>query len=391
MSTDDTQDIMLQAQCLCKGFTFTAQITRQNLPLEGSMCHCTSCRNVTGAMYSSDTNWPGPRDEVLNSNLKRYEFTANVTVMFCGTCSAPMFWDEHYQNKANHLSVFTGVLKDVDDGNLIRFVDQIFVGDTEDGGISPWLQDVNHNGPKPRIWEGRSGKSNELHEDLLAAKGNVPSEKVAKTGIPMHCRCKGVQLVFRPGNVNFSTMDPKDIPGYIDRASHKHLATLDPCNSCRLSIGVDMMNWTFALPAQIEFAEASEGNKFPQNTHELKSAVQSQERDPRYGTLTFYASSPDVQRYFCSRCSATVFYTVDDRPDVIDVAVGLLHAPEGARAESVLAWNLGAQMMSEKEFGDTWRGNLVKSVKAGSEKWRTKKGYEKTWFRVNGEEAQNKA
>ena len=80
---------------------------------------------------------------------------------------------------------------------------------------------------------------------------------------------------------------------------------------------------------------------------------------------------------------------MDDRPNVIDVAVGLLHAPEGARAESVLTWNLGAQMMSEKEFGDTWRGNLVKSVKAGSEKWRTRNGYEKTWFRANIEGAQD--
>ncbi|CAG7563093.1 unnamed protein product [Fusarium equiseti] len=391
MSTDDNQDIMLQAQCLCKGFTFTTQIPRQSLPLEGSMCHCKSCRNVTGAMFSSDTNWPGPLNIILDSDLKRYEFTANVTILFCGTCSTPMFWDEHYQNKPNHLSVFTGVLKDVEDGNLIKFVDQIFVGDTKDGGISPWLQDVNHDGSKPRLWEGRSGKSNELDEDSLASKGTVLSEKVAKTGIAMHCRCKGVQLVFRPSNVDFSTMDLSDIPGYIDRKSHKHLATLDPCNSCRLSTGIDMMNWTFALPAQIEFAESSEGSKFPQNTHELKNAVQSAERDSRYGTLTFYASSPDVQRYFCSRCSATVFYTVDDRPNVIDVAVGLLHAPEGARAESVLAWNLGAQMMSEKEFGDTWRGNLVKSVKAGSEKWRIKKGYEKTWSRLNIEEAQKKS
>ncbi|KAL4731188.1 hypothetical protein ACLX1H_000149 [Fusarium chlamydosporum] len=391
MATAESNPITLKAQCLCKAFTFSAEVPRQLLPLEGSMCHCTSCRNVTGAMYSSDTNWPGPLDEVLNSELKRYKFTSNVTLMFCGTCSTPLFWHEHYSDKPEHLSVFTGPLQDVDIAGLIKFVDQIFLGDTEDGGVSPWLQNVNQNGSKAQLWKGRARKSEELHDDWLNTLGGPVSGGIKNEGIPLHCRCKGVQFVFRPSNVDFSVMDTSSVPFFIDPKSHKHLATLDPCNSCRLSCGVDMMNWTFALPAQIEFAEGRDGTGFPENTHVLRDAVQSPERDSRYGTLAMYRSSPDVQRYFCSQCSALVFYTTDDRPQVIDVAVGLLHAPEGARAESVLTWHLGAKMMGEDDFGNTWRGAFAKSVKEGSEKWRVEKGYPKTWSRLARENAQNEA
>ena len=57
-----------------------------------------------------------------------------------------------------------------------------------------------------------------------------------------------------------------------------------------------------------------------------------------FGILKHYRSSSEVTRHFCSDCGATIFYDADDRPHVLDVAVGLLSAPEGARAESWLEW-----------------------------------------------------
>jgi hypothetical protein len=340
-------------------------------------------------MYSSDTDWPGSREEVLNSELKRYKFTSNVSVMFCGTCSTPLFWHEHYQDKPQNIGVFTGVLQDVGIKNFIRVEHQIFVDDTQDGGVSPWLRNVNPDGSRTRLWKGRRNVSEELKDNWSGSAASPVSATVSKKGIPLHCRCKGVQFVFRPSNVDFSEAETSSIPFYVDPKSHKHLATLDPCSYCRLSVGVDMMNWTFALPAQIEFAENPEEGSFPRNTHELKDAVENPNRDPRYGTLAIYRSSSDVQRYFCSQCSALVFYTVDDRPDVIDIAVGLLHAPEGARAESVLTWHLGVKTMSDKEAGDSWRDVFARSVNETAEKWRIEKGYPKTWKRLASEGAKN--
>ncbi|KAF5670082.1 hypothetical protein FHETE_4765 [Fusarium heterosporum] len=389
--TTDGEKVTLTAQCLCKAHTFSAEIAQPKLPLDGSICHCTSCRNLTGAMYSSDAHWPGPSDVIVNSDLKRYTFTSNCSILFCGTCGSAMFWNEHYPDEPQNFLVFTGILDNMELKGLVKFAQQIFVGDTIDGGVSPLLRDINHDGTKLRCWKGRAGKSEELSDGWPGGEETIAIGNAEKGDIPLHCHCKGVDLVFRPSNVDFSTMNTDSVPSYIDPKTHKHLATLDPCNSCRLSCGVDIMSWTFALLKQIDFPQNSGESSFPQSTNELKEAVENSAKDKRYGSLAMYRSSPDVQRYFCSQCSAVVFYAVDDRPDLVDVAVGLLHAPDGARAESVLSWNLGAKMMGVEDYVGGWREEFANAVKETSENWRIKNDYPKAWSRIKSEKAQKKA
>ena len=57
-----------------------------------------------------------------------------------------------------------------------------------------------------------------------------------------------------------------------------------------------------------------------------------------FGTLKEYQSSPEVIRYHCNTCSASAFYRSDEHSNLIRVAVGLMDAPDGARAESWLEW-----------------------------------------------------
>jgi hypothetical protein len=57
-----------------------------------------------------------------------------------------------------------------------------------------------------------------------------------------------------------------------------------------------------------------------------------------FQTLKGYRSNNDVSRYHCDTCGASAFYQTDDRTDLVNVAVGLVDAPEGARAESWLEW-----------------------------------------------------
>lgn len=56
------------------------------------------------------------------------------------------------------------------------------------------------------------------------------------------------------------------------------------------------------------------------------------------GRLRQYESSPGIFREFCSICGATVFWHCEERPDLIDVSVGLLRSESGARAENWLEW-----------------------------------------------------
>ncbi|KAF5023542.1 hypothetical protein F66182_4409 [Fusarium sp. NRRL 66182] len=379
--------VTLTAQCLCKSHTFSAPVPESSLPLEGSICHCTSCRRVTGAMYANAINWPGSSDEVLSSDLTRYGFTSNASLLFCGRCSSPVFWDQHYNDGPQNICVFAGVLNNVPVKSLIKVLNQIFVGDTEDGGFSQWLQLVNRDGEKPRRWKGRAYESEELDNDWPMNNPSSSTKDPHTNAISIRCHCKGIEFVFRPGNTDFSAMDAGSLPSYIDPKTHKHLATHDACNSCRLSVGVEIMNWTSALLQQIDFPSKSGGSHFPRSTFELKAAVQSSIIDPRYGTLAMYSSSPNVQRYFCSRCSASVFYTVDDCPEQIDVALGLLDSTEGSRIESILTWDLGAKMIGEQDLVGGWREDFVQSVKEASEQWRIQKGYPKTWERISSEGA----
>ena len=64
--------------------------------------------------------------------------------------------------------------------------------------------------------------------------------------------------------------------------------------------------------------------------------------------MNVYHSSSDVQRTFCGKCSATVFYWCDDRPELIDLAVGILRAEDGAMARQWLEWKWGKVVWKEE-------------------------------------------
>lgn len=86
-------------------------------------------------------------------------------------------------------------------------------------------------------------------------------------------------------------------------------------------------------------------------------------------TLKSFKSSEGVTRYYCGNCGATIFYWRDNRPEVIDVAVGLLNAPTGARAEEWLDWR--TKISYE---GDATYTRFFEAFKAGLEAWGKRNG-----------------
>lgn len=381
-SQDNNQDqtVTLTSQCLCKAHTFTASTPASSLPIEASACHCTSCRHSTGAMYSMDVDWPGATDDITNSDLHRFDFTSRVKILFCGTCGTPMFFECRYQGPDGPVTtgVFSGTLANTPHPNLIRITDHIFVGDTVDGGASMWLRHPNADGTPAKRWTTGKGKSPELPADWPTSVPPPPPPAQGPIEVPIWCKCRGVDLVLRP---DFSSF-PKDaeLLWFVDPESKKLLASFDACDSCRLAVGVDMVHWTFALLQHIRFASSppsDDDRPFPRTAQELKAALSAPagDRDPRLGALALYASSADAQRYFCSRCSATVFYACDQRQDMVDVAVGVLGAPSGAaRAEEVLAWSLGGKVAWREDVVGGWREGLVLAIEKEAEQFRIERG-----------------
>jgi hypothetical protein len=154
--------------------------------------------------------------------------------------------------------------------------------------------------------------------------------------------------------------------------------------------GIDIINWTSTRIQLLDFpGDQCPVKGFPQTAKGLKDAVTGANRDPRFGTLAMYASSPDVQRYFCSQCSASVFYARDDRQELIDVAVGLLESPAGARAEDFLFWEFGSDIGSKEDMSGSWREKLVEAVRKEAEAWRIERSYPKSWRRIANEETEH--
>ncbi len=259
-----------------------------------------------------------------------------------------------------------------------------------------WLRKSLDGSHIPR-WTRRSENSGEAAEALPygwpGASADAPPDSNAwPERTPVRCHCGGVNLVLRSA-CDLASKPAEELPFFVDPETFQYLATFDACDSCRLSFGTDISNWTFTLLSHIEYpAETELGDKaeFPRSVQELVSAVSAPNKDPRLGTLSFYRSSPDVERFFCLRCAAAVFYACDDRADMVDLAVGLLDHPSGARAEGLLKWNFGVIGWRDSVKGG-WRDNFVQAVAEESEEWRIQRGYSKTWARVKREEKEKEA
>lgn len=382
--------VQITAQCLCKRHTFVTAVQRSSLPLKATACHCTSCRKCTGALYSTAIKvWPGDGDAIRDSTLKKYSFSKQLTVLFCATCSSPMFFEIHTGQHGESDSaprgeygVMTGALSNDGPDGLVRIENHVFVGDTKDGGASVWMRNPNGDGVRAKRWMGLTSQSEEIPFDW-PEESRLESEVQSKIAeIPIRCHCGGVDLVFQrqKAEEEFMAKDKSELPWFVHPETKKLMASIDPCDSCRLSSGVDFWTWTFVLLRHIGFAPKTSGNEsnFPDDSKDLKAAVSKigPDRDPRLGTLEYYASSKDVQRYFCSRCSASVFYAVDDRTDMIDLAVGLLDSEDEARAESLLCWSMVRTLPKfvwRDDMLNGWRKQWLESVEAGAEQHRKAK------------------
>jgi hypothetical protein len=282
---------------------------------------------------------------------------------------------------------------------LVRWEDHIFVGDTVDGGASCWLRGMNGDGESVKVWLGGREESEEVPagvrwpavKEFLGHGADLKAADGEKGNVPIRCHCGGVDFVLRAGEAQreFEERQKRggELPWFVDPVTHKLLGGMDGCDSCRIWSGSEVFNWTFTLLKHLSFARAEMG-AFPRDPTQLRAAVEAKDgsaRDSRLGTLAVYASSPDVQRYFCGRCSASVFYAVDDRPDLVDVAVGLLDSPDGARADSVISWSFGGPMVWRQDMAKTWRGRMLHAVEKEVEEWRIERGYPKGWHRVAGE------
>lgn len=358
------EHITIKARCLCNTHTFTASLPKAKLPLDASVCHCTSCRHLTGALCLVDVHWPNEEEDV--SALKCYAHSPNINFYSCPTCSSQMFCKSNFAG--NSLRVITGVLDNTP--GLVRYHHHSFVGDTKDGGASVWLRG-GPDGHVARSWKEQCGQSEELEHGWprpSSAERQIlsPEDRAHPEFTPLWCHCRGVNFSLRSGlDLASGTNKKMSTPPSADTG--KYTTHMDACDSCRRALGSDLIYWAFVPVDHIHLTnKPSASDQNLQTMSDLKDAVTR--KDPRLGTLAVYESSEGVARYHCSKCSATIFYTETGLPDQADIAIGVLGHAEGARAEGILAWNY-TNMDHMKDTTGGWRKDLTKTVLAEVTDW----------------------
>ena len=345
----------IEAKCMCGQLTASVEVPNSELPIPMGLCSCDTCRHVSGqlAITSVDIH------RSIDVQGKPISYTTSegpkgLSRCFCGTCGATVYEDCPSPSRIG----FAGGALTRTEG-IVETTGQIFVSDTKDGGIREWLPDI------PAYKTDRDGPAAEL----VYSKQMLPGSSSSEDRLHCKCRCGGVQFDVTRPNVDSSkphapysdsivphqeeqkAKNVHDEKWWIKAEGTKYAAGICVCNSCRKASGYDLQAWAF-IPRN---------NMLQSNGDIIDFAM---------GTLRRYDSAKDVHRYFCGTCGATIFYQVDDRPDILDLSVGLCEAPSGARAEEWFEWVVN--WVSYIEFGQNKA--LVDALSKGLAEWHEKTG-----------------
>ena len=339
------------------------------LPERGILCHCNVCRYTSGILFASCLRLKEQPTKL--GHLTQYQSSNGVEKYFCKTCGSCQFF---HNLPSQEWHVCTGTIDGVIDqaepiNSLISVIRHEYIADTTDGGLAVCLVEIKNqriplhpegpgtspvaSWPQPRAEEGAD------EVDRTIQKVNDRKTQFSPDKLHAGCHCGGVSFhvtrpneestrlsspwpdLLRPYHCNDSA-NPDDVKWWL-RGS-RYLAGTCACRSCRLASGFPVQAWAF-VPRK--------------NLHQPDGAS----LDFGAGTLASIESSKDVFRHFCAVCGATVFWRCKARPELIDVSVGLLRAPEGSRAGTWLDWH--TERVSFEE--DAFEKDLIRALGAGLE------------------------
>ena len=181
---------------------------------------------------------------------------------------------------------------------------------------------------------------------------DIPTDEAESTseGLLAECQCGGVSFTISRPREEFIASPASE--GWLHSSdTSKWLALLDLCDDCRLTAGTNVMAWMYVPLDHIS----------PHISADLA-----------IGSSKSYRSSKGRLRTFCGTCGATVFYMSDTRPCVVDVAVGILRAPEGTMAGKWAIWRAGR--IAAANSGLKYDPGFSKALIEGMARWGGERG-----------------
>ncbi|OOQ85818.1 hypothetical protein PEBR_23971 [Penicillium brasilianum] len=366
-----TKTKTLKASCHCQNTQFTITVPTTALPLNIHLCHCTICRYVHGAPCCFHSPLPDGVDldfvaPSSKDNLTSYTHPSfQSRKWFCKTCGCHI-GDSSLTGEVSW-TISTAVY-DANRGNegVWRFKSHMCPASTGDGGLSAVFGEIE--GVKLGMWDvdladaaseqGNAGAAMTTAPVAVPEKkesrddnGNDNGDANAEDKLLAQCHCGGVSFhISRPRESFINSDAAKTWLSPIDRT--RWLASLDVCDDCRLTTGTNVIGWMF-VPID-----------------HISPAVPS---DLLVGSSTAYQSTEDVVRTFCGTCGATVFYWCKERPEIVDVATGLLRAPEGVMAENWAVWRAGR--LAWPENGLRYHEGFTRALMEGMKQWGKERGH----------------
>lgn len=285
---------------------------------------------------------------------------------------------EYYSD--GHFEAATGTLTCESTDGIVEYKSCMWIGDTKDGGASQfisqidgrelprWTQEAGESEQVGRDWQSPSQTQTQQQEQEQEHEEGQPRKR-----IHAHCHCAGVRFYIQhptpasktaaspfadlliPHYLNRSA-NPSNTPWWLTNSESRYLAGTCTCHSCRRALGFDITFWAFIPVANI-FLDSELSTPFP------AGGV--------WGTMKTYASSTGVTRSFCGTCGANVLWSgsreTHGREGLVDVAVGLLDAGSGARAEEVLGWWMGRVSFGEEAVNRGLNGALERGLREWGE------------------------
>jgi hypothetical protein len=301
------------------------------------------------------------------AGLTNYNSSQRMSRCFCSTCGTHVFAED---KSTGEYWVCSGTVEHSRD--VVKITHHEWVGDTRDGGLATFLTRCGQRGLAAYVGEleqqiidlasdrgGEEPKPMAPGEYFMRPAGLQAPPLTHREKVLAQCHCGGVKYhVTPPSELSRKLSSPwpdllvpyhsgspenkQDIKWWMRAKDTKFLAGLCACRSCRLAAGFPVQSWAFIPKANITKSDLTP-------------------LDFSLGSLQQYESSPGIFREFCSTCGATVFWHCEERPDLIDVSVGLLRSKSGARAEDLLEWETGRVSFKEEALDQ----ELVTSLELG--------------------------
>ncbi|KAK7959800.1 uncharacterized protein PG986_004654 [Apiospora aurea] len=368
------------AQCHCGAVTFSVSLPVASLPLRGYMCHCSICRHAGGTYARIGVVLPpGVRPDWAGGSMPSdkttsYEVPGRPTPQFfCSTCGSTIGGQGANGQWSMPVSLF--------DSKFWEIRVHGFPKSVPDGGLLEWLLPdataAGAAGAEEIIWFSPDhGDSFVAAEPERAADG---SERLRA-----ECHCGGVSFTIpRPSQ---AVRDDAYLRDYVSPSDPmKWKAFLDLCRDCGRLSGATVVPWMLVPRVVIEPPVPADLGREEQQQHQHQHQHQQQQQQQPYGTLKTYKSSAPNTRGFCGVCGATALLATEHREPtaaqaVLNVAMGLLRAPEGVKAADWVTWRAGKPAWAEDAKG--YDEEFTVSLVEGHRRWGVEKYGEAPEFDV---------